>query len=52
MGHGSPAVAAPVLELAGFHKSDDGIFTVRAFHHLCVAVGGHAAAAFAYPAYI
>ena len=51
MSQGSAAVTAAVLELASFHKSDDGILTVRALHHLGVAVGGHAAA-FAYPAYI
>ena len=52
MRHGSPAVAAAVFELAGFHKSDDGIFAVRALHHLSVPIGGHAAATFACPANI
>ena len=52
MSQGSAAVTAAVLELASFHNSDDGILTVRALHHLGVAVGGHAATAFTGPAHI
>ena len=50
--HGSTAVTAAMLELAGFHKSDDGIFTFRALHDLGIAVGGNHAAAFACSAHV